>query len=126
MGMEFNDLTAEDLCDLMCGKIEYDDNDFYITNVNHDINLSHYLHIEECCIGLMMFDGSVYKYLDALEDENFDWYSVQEQFAIMKVDDLNSLLNLMYSWDKEIIIGKPNDWDGIQIPHITIYDGWIE
>ena len=44
---EMNDLTNEQLCDIMCSNVEYDDNIFYVYNVDKYKNLWEYKGIEK-------------------------------------------------------------------------------
>lgn len=116
------------MCDLMCGNIEYDDNQYLLRNLNHYKNLWEYEGVEKDKVNYMMFDGTIYTYYERIEDEDFDYSDVDYQFTIMSLDnnDLGSLLLAMSEWGHPILIEEPYSYEIIQLPKIIIYDDYID
>lgn len=122
---EMINLTNEDLCNIMCSSIEFDDNEYYITNVDLNRKLFEYKNIDKEQVYVVTFFGDVYRYIDT---NLYDKDDVAEQFTIMKINNIEELMGLINEWDERIIIGESNSYKyvNIPIPHIIIYDGWIE
>lgn len=122
---EMNDLTNEQLCDIMCSNIEYDDNIFYVYNVDKYKNLWEYKGIEKEDVYIVTYDREVFKLEEVETYDWFDWSEVQEQFCLMEINTLEELLDMMNNFEESIIIEKPWEFDIYNnLKRIKIYDGW--
>ena len=122
---EMNDLTNEQLCDIMCSNVEYDDNIFYVYNVDKYKNLWEYKGIEKEDVYIVTYDREVFKLEEVETYDWFDWSEVQEQFCLMEINTLEELLDMMNNFEESIIIEKPWEFDVYNnIKRIKIYDGW--
>ena len=122
---EMNDLTNEQLCDIMCSNVEYDDNIFYVYNVDKYKNLWEYKGIEKEDVYIVTYDREVFKLEEVETYDWFDWSEVQEQFCLMEINTLEELLDMMNNFKKSIIIEKPWEFDIYNnLKRIKIYDGW--
>ena len=122
---EMNDLTNEQLCDIMCSNVEYDDNIFYVYNVDKYKNLWEYKGIEKEDVYIVTYDREVFKLEEVETYDWFDWSEVQEQFYLMEINTLEELLDMMNNFEESIIIEKPWEFDVYNnLKRIKIYDGW--
>lgn len=122
---EMNDLTNEELCDIMCSNVEYDDNIFYVYNVDKYKNLWEYKGIEKEDVYIVTYDREVFKLEEVETYDWFDWSEVQEQFCLMEINTLEELLDMMNNFEESIIIEKPWEFDIYNnLKRIKIYDGW--
>ena len=122
---EMNDLTNEQLCDIMCSFVEYDDNIFYVYNVDKYKNLWEYKGIEKEDVYIVTYDREVFKLEEVETYDWFDWSEVQEQFCLMEINTLEELLDMMNNFEESIIIEKPWEFDVYNnLKRIKIYDGW--
>ena len=122
---EMNDLTNEQLCDIMCSNVEYDDNIFYVYNVDKYKNLWEYKGIEKEDVYIVTYDREVFKLEEVETYDWFDWSEVQEQFCLMEINTLEELLDIMNNFEESIIIEKPWEFDVYNnLKRIKIYDGW--
>ena len=122
---EMNDLTNEQLCDIMCSNVEYDDNIFYVYNVDKYKNLWEYKGIEKEDVYIVTYDKEVFKLEEVETYDWFDWSEVQEQFCLMEINTLEELLDMMNNFEESIIIEKPWEFDIYNnLKRIKIYDGW--
>ena len=122
---EMNDLTNEQLCDIMCSNVEYDDNIFYVYNVDKYKNLWEYKGIEKEDVYIVTYDKEVFKLEEVETYDWFDWSEVQEQFCLMEINTLEELLDMMNNFEESIIIEKPWEFDVYNnLKRIKIYDGW--
>ena len=122
---EMNDLTNEELCDIMCSNVEYDDNIFYVYNVDKYKNLWEYKGIEKEDVYIVTYDREVFKLEEIETYDWFDWSEVQEQFCLMEINTLEELLDMMNNFEESIIIEKPWEFDIYNnLKRIKIYDGW--
>lgn len=122
---EMNDLTNEQLCDIMCSNVEYDDNIFYVYNVDKYKNLWEYKGIEKEDVYIVTYDREVFKLEEVETYDWFDWSEVQEQFCLMEINTLEELLDMMNNFEESIIIEKPWEFDIYNnLKRIKIYDGW--
>ena len=122
---EMNDLTNEQLCDIMCSNVEYDDNIFYVYNVDKYKNLWEYKGIEKEDVYIVTYDREVFKLEEVETYDWFDWSEVQEQFCLMEINTLEELLDMMNNFEESIIIEKPWEFDVYNnLKRIKIYDGW--
>ena len=122
---EMNDLTNEQLCDIMCSNVEYDDNIFYVYNVDKYKNLWEYKGIEKEDVYIVTYDREVFKLEEVETYDWFDWSEVQEQFCLMEINTLEELLDIMNNFEESIIIEKPWEFDIYNnLKRIKIYDGW--
>ena len=122
---EMNDLTFEQLCDIMCSNVEYDDNIFYVYNVDKYKNLWEYKGIEKEDVYIVTYDREVFKLEEVETYDWFDWSEVQEQFCLMEINTLEELLDMMNNFEESIIIEKPWEFDIYNnLKRIKIYDGW--
>ena len=122
---EMNDLTNEELCDIMCSNVEYDDNIFYVYNVDKYKNLWEYKGIEKEDVYIVTYDREVFKLEEVETYDWFDWSEVQEQFCLMEINTLEELLDMMNNFEESIIIEKPWEFDVYNnLKRIKIYDGW--
>ena len=122
---EMNDLTNEQLCDIMCSNVEYDDNIFYVYNVDKYKNLWEYKGIEKEDVYIVTYDREVFKLEEVETYDWFDWSEVQEQFCLMEINTLEELLDVMNNFEESIIIEKPWEFDIYNnLKRIKIYDGW--
>ena len=122
---EMNDLTNEQLCDIMCSNVEYDDNIFYVYNVDKYKNLWEYKGIEKEDVYIVTYDREVFKLKEVETYDWFDWSEVQEQFCLMEINTLEELLDMMNNFEESIIIEKPWEFDIYNnLKRIKIYDGW--
>ena len=120
-----NDLTNEQLCDIMCSNVEYDDNIFYVYNVDKYKNLWEYKGIEKEDVYIVTYDREVFKLEEVETYDWFDWSEVQEQFCLMEINTLEELLDMMNNFEESIIIEKPWEFDVYNnLKRIKIYDGW--
>lgn len=121
---EMNDLTNEQLCDIMCSNVEYDDNIFYVYNVDKYKNLWEYKGIEKEDVYIVTYDREVFKLEEVETYDWFDWSEVQEQFCLMEINTLEELLDMMNNFEESIIIEKPWEFDIYNnLKRIKIYDG---
>ena len=121
---EMNDLTNEQLCDIMCSNVEYDDNIFYVYNVDKYKNLWEYKGIEKEDVYIVTYDREVFKLEEVETYDWFDWSDVQEQFCLMEINTLEELLDMMNNFEESIIIEKPWEFDVYNnLKRIKIYDG---
>ena len=121
---EMNDLTNEQLCDIMCSNVEYDDNIFYVYNVDKYKNLWEYKGIEKEDVYIVTYDREVFKLEEVETYDWFDWSEVQEQFCLMEINTLEELLDMMNNFEESIIIEKPWEFDVYNnLKRIKIYDG---
>ena len=121
---EMNDLTNEQLCDIMCSNVEYDDNIFYVYNVDKYKNLWEYKGIEKEDVYIVTYDREVFKLEEIETYDWFDWSEVQEQFCLMEINTLEELLDMMNNFEESIIIEKPWEFDIYNnLKRIKIYDG---
>lgn len=119
-----NDLTNEQLCDIMCSNVEYDDNIFYVYNVDKYKNLWEYKGIEKEDVYIVTYDREVFKLEEVETYDWFDWSEVQEQFCLMEINTLEELLDMMNNFEESIIIEKPWEFDIYNnLKRIKIYDG---
>lgn len=124
---EMNNLTNEELCDIMCSNVEYDDNVFYVYNVDKYKDLWEYNGIEKEDVYIKTFDNEVYKVEEIETYDWFDWCDVEEQFCLIEVNTLEELLDMMNDFEKNIIIENPWEFDIYNnLKRIKIYDGWNE
>lgn len=123
---EMDNLTNEQLCDIMCSDVEYDDNEYYIHNCNHYKDLWEYEGIKKEEVMVLTYDDEIISVTEVETYDWFDWSDVQEQFAIIKINSLIELKMLMDSWGYSIIIEEPDVYCPIQITQIKIYDSWNE
>ena len=122
---EMNDLTNEQLCDIMCSNVEYDDNIFYVYNVDKYKNLWEYKGIEKEDVYIVTYDNEIFKLEEVETYDWFDWSEVQEQFCLMEINTLEELLDMMNNFEESIIIEKPWEFDVYNnLKRIKIYDGW--
>lgn len=122
---EMNGLTNEQLCDIMCSNVEYDDNIFYVYNVDKYKNLWEYKGIEKEDVYIVTYDREVFKLEEVETYDWFDWSEVQEQFCLMEINTLEELLDIMNNFEESIIIEKPWEFDIYNnLKRIKIYDGW--
>ena len=122
---EMNDLTNEQLCDIMCSNVEYDDNIFYVYNVDKYKNLWEYKGIEKEDVYIVTYDREVFKLEEVETYDWFDWSEVKEQFCLMEINTLEELLDMMNNFEESIIIEKPWEFDIYNnLKRIKIYDGW--
>ena len=122
---EMNDLTNEQLCDIMCSNVEYDDNIFYVYNVDKYKNLWEYKGIEKEDVYIVTYDREVFKLEEVETYDWFDWSEVLEQFCLMEINTLEELLDMMNNFEESIIIEKPWEFDIYNnLKRIKIYDGW--
>ena len=122
---EMNDLTNEQLCDIMCSNVEYDDNIFYVYNVDKYKNLWEYKGIEKEDVYIVTYDREVFKLEEVETYDWFNWSEVQEQFCLMEINTLEELLDMMNNFEESIIIEKPWEFDVYNnLKRIKIYDGW--
>lgn len=122
---EMNDLTNEQLCDIMCSNVEYDDNIFYVYNVDKYKNLWEYKGIEKEDVYIVTYDNEVFKLEEVETYDWFDWSEVLEQFCLMEINTLEELLDMMNNFEESIIIEKPWEFDIYNnLKRIKIYDGW--
>ena len=122
---EMNDLTNEELCDIMCSNVEYDDNIFYVYNVDKYKNLWEYKGIEKEDVYIVTYDNEVFKLEEVETYDWFDWSEVKEQFCLMEINTLEELLDMMNNFEESIIIEKPWEFDIYNnLKRIKIYDGW--
>lgn len=122
---EMNDLTNEQLCDIMCSNVEYDDNIFYVYNVDKYKNLWEYKGIEKEDVYIVTYDREVFKLEEVETYDWFDWSEVLEQFCLMEINTLEELLDMMNNFEESIIIEKPWEFDVYNnLKRIKIYDGW--
>ena len=122
---EMNDLTNEQLCDIMCSNVEYDDNIFYVYNVDKYKNLWEYKGIEKEDVYIVTYDREVFKVEEVETYDWFDWSEVLEQFCLMEINTLEELLDMMNNFEESIIIEKPWEFDIYNnLKRIKIYDGW--
>ena len=122
---EMNDLTNEQLCDIMCSNVEYDDNIFYVYNVDKYKDLWEYKGIEKEDVYIVTYDREVFKLEEVETYDWFDWSEVQEQFCLMEINTLEELLDMMNNFEESIIIEKPWEFDVYNnLKRIKIYDGW--
>ena len=122
---EMNDLTNEQLCDIMCSNVEYDDNIFYVYNVDKYKNLWEYKGIEKEDVYIVTYDREVFKLEEVETYDWFDWSEMQEQFCLMEINTLEELLDMMNNFEESIIIEKPWEFDVYNnLKRIKIYDGW--
>ena len=122
---EMNDLTNEQLCDIMCSNVEYDDNIFYVYNVDKYKNLWEYKGVEKEDVYIVTYDREVFKLEEVETYDWFDWSEVQEQFCLMEINTLEELLDMMNNFEESIIIEKPWEFDIYNnLKRIKIYDGW--
>ena len=120
---EMNDLTNEQLCDIMCSNVEYDDNIFYVYNVDKYKNLWEYKGIEKEDVYIVTYDREVFKLEEVETYDWFDWSEVQEQFCLMEINTLEELLDMMNNFEESIIIEKPWEFDIYNnLKRIKIYD----
>ena len=121
---EMNDLTNEQLCDIMCSNVEYDDNIFYVYNVDKYKNLWEYKGIEKEDVYIVTYDREVFKLEEVETYDWFDWSEVQEQFCLVEINTLEELLDMMNNFEESIIIEKPWEFDVYNnLKRIKIYDG---
>lgn len=121
---EMNDLTNEELCDIMCSNVEYDDNIFYVYNVDKYKNLWEYKGIEKEDVYIVTYDNEVFKVEEVETYDWFDWSEVLEQFCLMEINTLEELLDMMNNFEESIIIEKPWEFDIYNnLKRIKIYDG---
>ncbi len=121
---EMNDLTNEQLCDIMCSNVEYDDNIFYVYNVDKYKNLWEYKGIEKEDVYIVTYDREVFKLEEVETYDWFDWSEVLEQFCLMEINTLEELLDMMNNFEESIIIEKPWEFDIYNnLKRIKIYDG---
>ena len=121
---EMNDLTNEQLCDIMCSNVEYDDNIFYVYNVDKYKNLWEYKGIEKEDVYIVTYDNEVFKLEEVETYDWFDWSEVQEQFCLMEINTLEELLDMMNNFEESIIIENPWEFDVYNnLKRIKIYDG---
>ena len=121
---EMNDLTNEQLCDIMCSNVEYDDNIFYVYNVDKYKNLWEYKGIEKEDVYIVTYDREVFKLEEVETYDWFDWSEVKEQFCLMEINTLEELLDMMNNFEESIIIEKPWEFDIYNnLKRIKIYDG---
>ena len=121
---EMNDLTNEQLCDIMCSNVEYDDNIFYVYNVDKYKNLWEYKGIEKEDVYIVTYDREVFKVEEVETYDWFDWSEVKEQFCLMEINTLEELLDMMNNFEESIIIEKPWEFDIYNnLKRIKIYDG---
>ena len=121
---EMNDLTNEQLCDIMCSNVEYDDNIFYVYNVDKYKNLWEYKGIEKEDVYIVTYDKEVFKLEEIETYDWFDWSEVQEQFCLMEINTLEELLDMMNNFEESIIIEEPWEFDIYNnLKRIKIYDG---
>ncbi len=121
---EMNDLTNEELCDIMCSNVEYDDNIFYVYNVDKYKNLWEYKGIEKEDVYIVTYDNEVFKVEEVETYDWFDWGEVLEQFCLMEINTLEELLDMMNNFEESIIIEKPWEFDIYNnLKRIKIYDG---
>ena len=121
---EMNDLTNEQLCDIMCSNVEYDDNIFYVYNVDKYKNLWEYKGIEKEDVYIVTYDREVFKLEEVETYDWFDWSEVLEQFCLMEINTLEELLDMMNNFEESIIIEKPWEFDVYNnLKRIKIYDG---
>ena len=121
---EMNDLTNEQLCDIMCSNVEYDDNIFYVYNVDKYKNLWEYKGIEKEDVYIVTYDREVFKLEEIETYDWFDWSEVQEQFCLMEINTLEELLDMMNNFEESIIIEEPWEFDIYNnLKRIKIYDG---
>ena len=122
---EMNDLTNEELCDIMCSNVEYDDNIFYVYNVDKYKNLWEYKGIEKEDVYIVTYDREVFKLEEVETYDWFDWSEVQEKYYLMEINTLEELLDMMNNFEESIIIEKPWEFDVYNnLKRIKIYDGW--
>lgn len=122
---EMNDLTNEELCDIMCSNVEYDDNIFYVHNVDKYKDLWEYKGIEKEDVYIVTYDREVFKLEEVETYDWFDWSEVLEQFCLMEINTLEELLDMMNNFEESIIIEKPWEFDIYNnLKRIKIYDGW--
>ena len=122
---EMNDLTNEQLCDIMCSNVEYDDNIFYVYNLDKYKNLWEYKGVEKEDVYIVTYDREVFKLEEVETYDWFDWSEVQEQFCLMEINTLEELLDMMNNFEESIIIEKPWEFDIYNnLKRIKIYDGW--
>ena len=121
---EMNDLTNEQLCDIMCSNVEYDDNIFYVYNVDKYKNLWEYKGIEKEDVYIVTYDNEVFKLEEVETYDWFDWSEVLEQFCLIEINTLEELLDMMNNFEESIIIEKPWEFDVYNnLKRIKIYDG---
>lgn len=121
---EMNDLTNEQLCDIMCSNVEYDDNIFYVYNVDKYKNLWEYKGIEKEDVYIVTYDNEVFKLEEVETYDWFDWSEVLEQFCLMEINTLEELLDMMNNFEESIIIENPWEFDVYNnLKRIKIYDG---
>ena len=121
---EMNDLTNEQLCDIMCSNVEYDDNIFYVYNVDKYKNLWEYKGIEKEDVYIVTYDNEVFKLEEVETYDWFDWSEVLEQFCLIEINTLEELLDMMNNFEESIIIEKPWEFDIYNnLKRIKIYDG---
>ena len=122
---EMNDLTNEQLCDIMCSNVEYDDSFFYVYTVDKYKNLWEYKGIEKEDVYIVTYDREVFKLEEVETYDWFDWSEVKEQFCLMEINTLEELLDMMNNFEESIIIEKPWEFDIYNnLKRIKIYDGW--
>ena len=109
----------------MCSNVEYDDNIFYVYNVDKYKNLWEYKGIEKEDVYIVTYDREVFKLEEVETYDWFDWSEVLEQFCLMEINTLEELLDMMNNFEESIIIEKPWEFDIYNnLKRIKIYDGW--
>ena len=108
----------------MIETVEYDDNIFYVHNVDKYKDLWEYKGIEKEDVYIVTYDREVFKLEEVETYDWFDWSEVLEQFCLMEINTLEELLDMMNNFEESIIIEKPWEFDIYNnLKRIKIYDG---